>query len=235
MNETATPDFFDRLEYELRGAAERRPRRVVGAGGASVAVAVTLVALGLALVPILAVLGRGDEGVPTPSLERPRVGTVLERGDERHTVVATGVAPVAGRWQMEAYRSTRLADPDTGEEYQPAGLRCLGLFLPGNGGGGQCGEFPRTPGFSRITFSVPDSHGTVREVLLYGRVPEQAKAIVVRRAGKTWVEVGPIEGPPSARGDFYLVALPPDQVKGRVNWIDRRGREGSRGIELLPP
>jgi hypothetical protein len=32
----------------------------------------------------------------------------------------------------------------------------------------------------------------------------------------------------------YLIAVPAD-TQGRVNWIHGDGREGSRGLELLPP
>jgi hypothetical protein len=35
-------------------------------------------------------------------------------------------------------------------------------------------------------------------------------------------------------GDFFLIAIPPELKNGRVNWIDRDVREGSRGIALLP-
>ena len=42
------------------------------------------------------------------------------------------------------------------------------------------------------------------------------------------------ESPKRIRGDFYLVAIPPDLRGGRVNWFDRAGRPGSRGHWLLP-
>jgi hypothetical protein len=125
--------FFERLELELRDAAERPVRRRPRA--ATVAAALAVVALlAVAVVPALVVLGGGGEkrvsAPPPDDAARPApVGTVVQRGGERHLVVATGTAPVAGRWQMETYRSVRLADPDTGEEYQPAGLRCLGLAV----------------------------------------------------------------------------------------------------------
>jgi hypothetical protein len=35
-------------------------------------------------------------------------------------------------------------------------------------------------------------------------------------------------------GDFYLMAIPAELKNGRVNWLDRDGREGSGGIALLP-
>jgi hypothetical protein len=237
MTDVTTPDFFERLELELRRAAARRPRRSAGVSTAAVAMATASV-LALLLVAALALLGGGDRAVEvtSPPGVTP-VGHVVDRGGERHTVVATGVAPFAGPWQMETYGSTKLADPETGEVYQPAGLRCLGLFLvnprPG-AGGGQCGEFPRTPGFSRVQATVPPIKGGAREILVYGRVPETATAVTLTQRSSLLRQAKPFEGLGPADGDYYLLAVPPD-TKGRVNWLDRDGKPGSRGIELLPP
>jgi hypothetical protein len=244
-------DFFASLEVELRAAAERSPPRrpawLPGAGGLAAAAAV-LALLALALVPALVLLGDGDEPADEPAaVPGPApVGTVIPKGEgtpprsEESTVVASGVAPVAGPWQMETYASTRLADPETGEEYQPAGLRCLGIYLldPPNtnvpAGGGQCGEFPRTPGFGRVQMTVPDGQGEVRELLVYGRVPAEATAVVITVDGVERRRVEPFAGPPQEEGDFYLIPVPPEWENGRVNWLDERGNEGSRGHELMP-
>jgi hypothetical protein len=59
--------------------------------------------------------------------------------------------------------------------------------------------------------------------------------VVLTAEGEVRERVEPFEGPPSASGDFYLMAIPADLKNGRVNWIDGEGNEGSRGIELLPP
>jgi hypothetical protein len=240
MNDGETIDFFTRLERELRSAAEHPPNRWRTFVPTLPAV-LALAGVALALTPLIAVLGGdgreravGERSVPPGS---PPVGTVIHRGRVDYTVVATGTAPVAGAWVMETYRSSRLADPDTGEEYQPAGLRCLSLRLPDSGReGGQCGEFPRTPGFGRLQWSVPDGAqaGPVTEVLVFGRVPETAAAVVLTLHGKVRERVRPLEGPSSSRGNFYLFAIAPDLVEGRVNWVDAHGREGSRGIALLP-
>jgi hypothetical protein len=226
MNQTATPDFFDRLESELREAAQRRPRRWVGGSHAMLVIAMSLGAFALALVPVLAVLG-GDRGADQPGMDS-------EPDLRGARVVATGVAPVAGRWRLETYRSERLTDPKSGEVYQPAGLRCIRVSVGEHGATGQCGEFPRTPGFGGSMHTVFVG-GKSREVLLFGRAPEAAARVIVTRRGKTRVDVSPIEGPPGARGDFYLIDLRPNEVKGRINWLDHRGNVGSRGIELLPP
>jgi hypothetical protein len=247
-------DFFASLELELREAAERPPLRRpqwAQAAGGLLGAAAALALVALALVPVLVLLGDGDGS--GRSAEEPAalpgaapVGTVIPRGEgmprraEESTVVATGDAPVAGPWQMETYGSTRLADPETGEVYQPAGLRCLGVYLlapPGVHGptrGGQCGEFPRTPGFSRVQMTVRDTQGEAREILVYGRVPAEAAAVVVTVEGETRRAVEPFAGPAEARGDFYLIPVPPEWERGRVNWLDERGNEGSVGHALMP-
>lgn len=224
-------EFFGRLETELRAAAERRPRREVPVPAIAVAAL-----LALALAPVVLVLGSGDEaGAPgsRSGSEAPQRLDIPGFPDAK--VVATGTAPVAGPWEILTYRSVRIADPETGEVYQPAGLRCLGLRLldppSGRAGflGGQCGEFPRTPGFSRL--QVPATGGGVRERIVYGRAPEEAASVRVMLEGRAPIEVEPVEGPPDESGDFYLVLVPPG-AGGRVNWFDEDGNPGSVGHEL---
>lgn len=131
--------------------------------------------------------------------------------------------------------------PKTGEKYQPAGLRCLGIALldPASdrsaGFSGQCGEFPRTPGFSRVQHTVWNGAGGAREVLVFGRAPEDADGVIVSREGELPIEARLFEGPATEPGDFYLIALSPQEASGHVHWIDGNGSEGSRGIELAPP
>jgi len=255
-------EYFDRLEMQLRGAAERPPRRFGTWSGAARRTAVGLaivLATAVALVPAAALLGGGGsdravrEGQQTDGSESLPVGTVIPAGDGTpprevdHIVVATGTAPVAGPWRMEAYESTRLTDPETREEYQPAGLPCLGIALldppvvppgadrPLSPMAGQCGEFPRTPGFGRSQLTVPSEAGQPQEILVYGRVPEGAAAVEATAAGNVQARVEPFPGPAGVPGDFYLLAVPADLEDGRVNWRDAEGNEGSRGIELLPP
>lgn len=242
MSDTSALDFFDRLEADLRDAAARTPRARLSPTPRAVAVlAVTLAAGALALVPVLLLgsdggAGRGHDA--SSGRDPAPVGTVIDRAGEPHTVVATGSAPVAGPWQMETYTSTRLADPENGEVYQPAGLRCLGLFLVdppplGGAGGGQCGEFPRTPGFSRMQ-SIPSYAGDPRELLVYGRAPEEASAVVLTGEDGVEQRVKPLEGLGPADGDYYLFAVPTG-TSGRVNWLDATGEPGSAGLALLPP
>jgi hypothetical protein len=226
-------EFFGRLETELRAAAERPPRRTVPL--AAVAVAGLLA---LALAPIVFVLGSGNNPESRSASQTPERLEIP--GFPGANVVATGTAPVAGPWEILTYRSERLANPESGEVYQPAGLRCLGLRLldpPSDHSGGlsgQCGEFPRTPGFSRVQTTVPNAAGGAREILVYGRAPEEAA--LVRLSPEDWepIEMKPIEGP-AGEGDFYLFAVPADIGEGDVNWINADGNEGSVGQKLLPP
>ena len=186
-------DFFGALELELREAGERSPRRRIRLGDVAALVAVAaLLASAVIVARVVAGGGEGSRTVPSGVKPDP-VGTVIPDGEGtpprrgRSVVVATGTAPGIGPWQMEASRSSALRDPDSGELYQPAGLRCLSLVLvdPRDhslGAGGQCGEFPRTPGFSRLQMPGVYMRGDSEEarrlrrrpVLVYGRVPERA-------------------------------------------------------------
>jgi hypothetical protein len=247
-------DFFGALELELRAAGQRSPRRRTRPGDVVgvVAAAALLVA---AAVVALAVMRGGEESRTAPPAAKPDpVGTVIPKGEgnpprpARSVVVATGTAPGVGPWQMEASRSSVLKDPDTGELYQPTGLRCLSLLPVNPDGGspgsvGQCGEFPRTPGFSNIQIPAVHMRGDSEEarrlrrtpMLVYGRVPERATGVVVTAPDGLRLEARPHEGPPGARGDFYAISVRPGHPDARINWLDEHGKPGSRGIELAPP
>jgi hypothetical protein len=244
-------DFFGALELELRAAARRRPRRPIGIGHASALLAgAALVAAAVAL--SMAVRGGGGESAQTTGSGKPDpVGTVIPEGEgtpprsAQSRVVATGTSPGIGPWQMEVSRSSELKDPDSGAVYQPAGLRCLSLFpVRGRrflGGSGQCGEFPRTPGFSRLQLPEVRFKGDrARQerrtpLLVYGWAPERAARVVVTAPGGLRVETRPLEGPKGTSGDFYAISVPRGHHDARVNWLNAEGNEGSRGIRLLPP
>jgi hypothetical protein len=250
-------DFFGALELELRAAAERRPRRPIGVARALGALAASLVLLA-AVVVVLAVLSGGATDDPGSVVAGPKpdpVGTVIPDGQgsparpARSTVVATGTVRYSGPWQLETYRGQGLKDPDTGEVYEPAGLRCVTLYLLDPpvmrvpAGAGFCGAQPRTPGFTRAQMSVPSqgrrADGTVvhpRQVLIYGQAPERAEYVLITVPNGLRMRVPVAEGPPGVRGDFYLAAVPPRLGPGaRINWLDRDGDEGSRGTRLMPP
>jgi hypothetical protein len=234
-------EFFGRLETELRAAADRPPRRAVPLPAVAVAVL-----LALALAPIVFVLGSGGDeagtpdrrsGVPPGGLPRPVEMPDAPDGAE---VVASGTAPVAGPWEMLSWRSVRVEDRESGELLLPAGLRCLGLRLlespsyHSDSLKGACGEFPGTPGFGAIQLTVPVIAGGEREVLVYGRVPEEAALVRLTPDSGEPVDAEPVESR-AGEGDVYLFALRGEVGSGRVNWIDAEGDEGGSGQELLPP
>jgi hypothetical protein len=242
-------DFFDRLEAELRAAADRPQPRLgrARATARTAAVAAGVIAvLALALVPVLALLGDGDRATAPAADVLAEPGTVIPAGegspprDVDHLVVATGSAPRAGSWQLETWTSDGVKDPQTGAVYEPPGLPCLGVFLVDSspdsfkGAGGQCGVMPRTPGFTRVQLEAfPQPQGP-KEVLIFGRVPDEATAVVVTSHGDEVVRrATPLDGADGNR--YYVVAVTGEIKEGAVNWIGADGRPGSRGIELMPP
>lgn len=249
-------DFFGTLELQLREAAERPPRRLPGWRAATVAAALAAV-VAIALVPALAVLGGGEDSGPVRDVAPPPVGTVIPKGEgdppreANSTVVATGRTRVAGPWTMEVHRGRGVRDPQSGETYLRAGGRCLMLYLPDAppmtfSAGGFCSPnaelgFRKTPGFSRQQANVPAPGRTVdgkrlrvRQVLVYGVVPERASKVVLESERVRMTAI-PTDGPHRFDDDFYLLAVPPGLGRARVNWLDERGRPGSRGIGLMPP
>jgi RNA polymerase sigma factor (sigma-70 family) len=193
-------------------------------------------------------LGGGQTDEP-PMAAGPKpapVGTVIPKGEgtppreRRSTVVATGTTRGIGPWQLEATRSTRLADPDSGELYQPEGLRCLSFYPldPDDqylGASSQCGEFPRTPGFGRLQSGSMRPHSGSKPVLVYGRVPRRATAVRILVPGRSPISARLHVGPKSSSSNFYSVAVKPPLPGARVNWFDANGKPGSRGIALMPP
>jgi hypothetical protein len=239
-------DFFGALELELRAAATRRARPRLGVGQAVGALAGALllaVAIGVALV----VLGGDDDSPRIPAAVQPDpVGTVIPKGEgnppreSRTLVVANGVAPWTGPWQLEVGRSKGIRYK--GEVIEPPGY-CL-WFNPLDppdrslsGRSGFCGAprnlgFRKTPGFSR---AQPGSTRTVEEVVVWGRVPDRAATVVVTAPGGTRIEVTPTDGPRTFPGRFYGIPVKPGLPGARINWLDEDGRPGSRGIRLMPP
>jgi hypothetical protein len=248
--------FFERLERDLTLAAERGGRRRVAlpaAARTAVLAAAVAALLALVVVPVL-VLSSGGDGRPAhedrfadgAGLTLPPVGTVIGKGEgdpprsEPHTVVATGSAPFAGPWQLEAYRGSGLSDPQTGEQYEPPGLDCLVVFLRNppagvlSAGSGGCGVQRRTPGFDHRQVNVQTRRG-VEEVLVFGHVPERASAVVITAAGGVRIESEPFESPAGVDGDHYLIPIDPSLRGARINWLDADGRPGSSGAEVWLP
>jgi hypothetical protein len=246
------------LEVQLRDAAVHRRQRARRRGLGSLATA-SLAAAALAALLVVGNRDRGADDRDGPAGEQRHtesplpVGTVIPKGegtpprDARSTVVATGTAPVAGPWQLEVWRSHGGPSPP-GERRG----RCLFIQLLDPPGGdptgltGFCGGlgFRKTPGFSRAQKNVealrrrPDGSFELRraaEVLVYGRVPERTRQVVITADGGTTIAVEPGEGPKSIPGDFFVIPVKPGLGHARINWIDEDGRLGGRGIGLMPP
>lgn len=242
-------DFFSALELELHGATERSPRRAVGFGQAVGALA-AVVLVAVAGMLAFTVSGGGEDGGEEGHLAGARqpdpVGTVIPKSNTFYEtsalVVANGVAPVSGPWQIEVSRTKGEKDTN-GVEMWPAGyclwLRVLDPPEAGGGVGGHCGSprslgFRRTPGFSRAQGPAP-SKPLPKEVLVWGRVPDRAAKVVIAAPGVKRIEVVPTDGPKTFPGRYYVIPVKPPLQGARINWLDSEGERGSRGIGLMPP
>lgn len=256
-------DFFSALELELHAAAERRPRPV-GLGQALGAL--TVVVLLAVAVAVAAGVGGGgaggaeNRGEAAAAPKPDPVGTVIPRGEgkpprgQRTIVVASGVAPVTGPWQMEVSRTKGQRDTDGRVMWHRGWCLWMTLLDPpkglagGVGRSGFCGApkslgFRKTPGFSRSQNPVRSKPAPrSQEVLVWGRVPDRAEKVVVSAPNGKRIEVEPTDGPESFPGRFYAIALNV-RLRGkrsnwqgaRINWLDAAAKPGSRGISLMPP
>jgi hypothetical protein len=225
-------EFFGRLETELRAAAERPPRRAVPVPAIAVAVL-----LALALAPIVLVLGSGSDD-PTPERiaadDAPQAPAVAvhHRGVRYRpadaTVVATGVAPVSGPWQLETF------EDDAGQ--------CLGVFRPEANlereisysaicPGSRDQPLPDFAAQAMATPSIPRQE----EYLVFGRTPEEAAAVELTADGEVVERVETSEGPDGVSSDFYVMVLSPDPKRdGWMEWLDESGNPGE-GVPFRLP
>lgn len=251
---------FEAFSYGRKPDAAERGEVLLFGRAPEAASAVELTADGG--VTIAAEVHEGPADVPgdfwvvaaPPGLENARLNWIDQHGRQREpwldvsfqfqgptkpTVVATGTAPVAGRWQMTLHESKRQVAG--GDLYEPEGLPCTFLklldppeFTPI--GSGACGVQRNSPGFTRQQLTVPSLVGAeVREILVYGRAPEEADKVAINADGDIRIRVKTQEGPAGVPGDFWLIATPPRLQNGHVFWIDEdRGARGP-AVELLPP
>jgi hypothetical protein len=255
MSEQPTLDFFDRLEIELRRAAERSPRsRLWQRPRAIATLAAGLAVAALALIPIVLVGGDGRTAKDGAGPGLSPVGSILPKGSGdpplRHTSMVVGRAEEspAGPWQLEVFR---YGSPNAKAGEARPGY-CLMLYLPstpGNGRpgrGGPCGPRKRqlgsrgTPGFALGESVLPPRRP--RMVMAFGRAPRHASKVVVTFPGRPRLVANLRPAPPGFKrrygfdASFYAVVLRTTAVRGaRVNWLDASGRPGSRGIPLIPP
>lgn len=241
-------DFFSALELELQLAADRRPRRAIGVGTLIGALAVVaLVGIAVLLVATVAGGGDGDRGRVTGARTPDPVGTIIPKSESQYEtralVVAAGTAPVTGPWQIEVSRTRGERDTEGAVMWKRGYCLWIKLLDPPEGrrGGvsGFCGGprslgFRKTPGFSRAQTVAP-SKPLPQELLVWGRVPDRASKVVISAPGRSRIEVVPEPGPRRFPGQYYAIPVKPPMQGARVNWLDRDGKPGSRGIGLMPP
>lgn len=109
------------------------------------------------------------------------------------------------------------------EAYRRRGLPCIRLTLlappagvPG-GSGGQCGHFPRAPGFGLSSFRVSDGKGR-GEHLIFGRAPRRAAFVRMTAPGGLRRVVRTRPGPKGTRSDFWLIVAPPVHGEATLRW-----------------
>jgi hypothetical protein len=241
-------DFFSALELELHAAGARSPRRRVSVGQALGALAAAAL-LAMAVLLVVAVSGGGDgERARVASGRTPDpVGTVIPKSEtemeSRALVVANGTAPVSGPWQIEVSRTK--GERDTRGEVMWHRGYCLWLKILDppdrnlRGRSGFCGGprslgFRKTPGFSRAQSPTPNKP-PMKEVLVWGRVPDRAEKVVITAPGRRDIVVVPKDGPKTFPGRFYAIPVRPPRPGARINWLGAGGQPGSRGIRLMPP
>ena len=195
------------LENALITAADRRSATRFRAGLSRhklTAVAVALAVLaGGAVAGATSGLFQTGTRVPTPA----QTGDDLKY-DSDWTIVATGHAPEAGRWQMTTASSS--AGHCLGIEFvdqrPPAAER--GVFSEG------CGI---SEGFDAVASRSP------KEFLVYGPAPEEANAVRLTADGGFRREQRTFDGPEGMDGNFYLVVAPGDLHGAEIAWLDAQG------------
>jgi hypothetical protein len=243
-------DFFGALELELRSARDRKPRRHVSAGTLVGTLAAAL-ALAAALLVTFALRSGGSEPAEPAAGPRPDpVGTIIPKDkvpyESRALVVANGIAPITGPWQIELSRTKGERDTNGAVMWERGYCVTIRLLDPPNGrpgpSSGSCGAprslgFRKTPGFSRYQGAVVHPPPRKQEALVWGRVPDRAEKVVITAPDGLRIEVRPEDGPKTFPGRWYGI---PVRVRGehpgaRINWLDKHGQPGSRGIRLMPP
>ena len=164
--------------------------------------------------------GTGEDTVFAEDFDR--VARDCERV-RRSTIVARGSSPVGGRWRMGVYRSR--------------GLPCIELTLltpPAarpTGSAGQCGRFPRAPGFGYSSLQVSDGKGQA-EHLIFGRAPRRAAIVTMTAPGDLRRVVRTRPGPKGTGSDFWLIVAPPVHGDATLRWHAADGSTAGKPLHI---
>ena len=202
-------EYFESLERELVDAARREAapatappsgrgrRRRRWTRGALIAAAFVVV------------------GVPATAAVREVFRPVREPDGivrlSRDTVVARGVLPERGRWELVASRS------DVGQ--------CLGIrFLDdpyGAGLGGGCGP---PPGARLVAGSTGGGSARLPYVFSGVAPPSTEQVRLVGRHGRLVARTGTQDGPPAYPGAYFALETTVERPRGCVQALDAEGR-----------
>jgi hypothetical protein len=202
----------------VSGRSHSRRARIVAAA----VVATGLIAAG-GVAAASGVLSTGDVIPPNDQSIPPDRRLAVEE-----TVLATGTAPVAGPWQMTAYKSEQSAG-------QPAGLPCVRLVLtdPPEGtpliGSGFCGEVGDDFGAASLPAINEVGDG---QLLVFGITPTGTDRIELESPGAQAVQASVRDGGPSfTRGDVFVMALESDADQGELTAVSDDGTKSAKKID----
>lgn len=182
--------------------------------------------LALALIGVL--LAATGAGAATGLLP---IGSLLEgdgftngASDVDETVVASGVAPKSGRWQMTAFESEQ-------------GAECLKLELLDVAAGSRDG--PRSSGYcGYIATTGALGHGTAEagerrgEVILFGRAPDQARSVQLTGSNGVEVTMSTQTATAGMPGTYWLIAAPRGVEDARVRFLGADDRPQGDPIDV---
>jgi hypothetical protein len=220
------------LARQLGAASQRARRRPAwrtrwARSSLAIALAALLVAGGAA-VAATRILSVGDT-IPAGGPGGPPEN----RTNVPQTIVAKGITPVAGPFQITTYGSAGVSDE--GEVLEPRGLPCLELNLTDPPptptiGSAFCGRGLR----ERFTVSTLEVLGVGgrKELIVWGSLPADARAARVVADGDEQIPVQRFDGPTDYPGDVWAAALSAGHSSVRAEWVRANGSQGDRAEDL---
>jgi hypothetical protein len=176
---------------------------------------------GVATAATNGVFSVGDEIPAGDDTELPPQSRL--RTDE--TVIATGSAPVAGRWRMTAHKSES-------SEGQPGGLPCIRLVFtdpPAETpltGSGFCGEVGDD--FGAVSIPAVNKAGD-SALLIFGVAPTGAARVEMGGPDDDKPIAAEVEtgGPSFDRADVFVMSVPPGVSEGPLTAVKADGAPAS--------